>query len=186
MKRVTPILFIVSLFIILLFGCRSSNKVVSESKKHEQTNLSYDIEKTQTASLNQQIQTAINKAILEQLNLKQTITEYDTERPKDSITGQHPIIKKTETNLTKLTEDKSIEKETNQSNEVITETKKDKSNVLTEIKSESTSQTEQNTQKESTIFLKWVGMISLVLLSVALGVAAYMIYRRIRKKLPLL
>lgn len=186
MKRITPILFIVSLFIILLFGCKSPNKAVSESKKYERTNLSSEIEEAQTSSLNKHIQTAINKAILEQLNLKQTITEYDTEKPKDSTTGQHPIIKKTETNLTKLTEDKSTEKETNQSNEVTTETKKDKSDVSTKIKSESTSQSEQNTQKESTIFLKWVGMISLVLLFVALGFVVYRIYIRLKRKLPLL
>lgn len=185
MKRLIAVLFTVSIFIILLFGCKSSNKAVSESKKHELINTSYDIEDTQHSNLTKQIETAINKAIIEQLNLKQTITEYNTEKPKDSVTGEHPVIKKTETNLSRLTEDKSTKKETNQSSQIDSIKFIDKSKVSNDIKSESTSQNEKNTQKESTIFLKWVGMISLVVLVVGLGVAAYMIYRRIRKKLLL-
>lgn len=175
------ILTVVILILVLwLFtSCRSSKKENTAEQYSEIARKQNDIENLQKKELYAVIENIIQKVLTEQTNISQKETEYDTDKPVNAETGKPPVKKEKET---------SFEKKSNQTTNA-TEQKKlaRQESELTEDNSKSeidknysiANKSETNVQRESDIFLKWIGGITLFL--VISGLFLYILYKRLKK-----
>lgn len=177
-KQVTAVLLII-LLAFLFLSCKSQNKeVLSEDVKHEYK-VSNDVVESDYNTSELLKHNEFKNDITDDYDIKRIEFEFDSSRPIDPTTGTPPLKKRTETNITKKTQDKSVKSES-ENLKIESESKVIDNTILSgTIDSQSSSVIEQNTQKESDIFLKWTGGITLFLL--VSGFVAYIVYRKVKK-----
>lgn len=161
-------LFVVSLFVFLLYGCKTQSKSISESQIGKSSNVSNDISIYQNKALELAIQNAFEKVIFEQLNINRTDRFYDTSKPTDSITGKPPLLSESETKISKQTESKEVDNGKIEQKESANESILDNSKIKTTEKETSKSESESNKVNELNIYLKWIGITAIVILIVFL------------------
>jgi len=109
MRRFWSGVFVICVFVILLFGCKTQSKAITETKKSNSEQVSNDIVTSQNKALELAIQNAFEKVIFEQLNINRIDRNYDTSKPTDSVTGKPPLISESETKISKQTESKQVD-----------------------------------------------------------------------------
>ncbi|PXV66895.1 hypothetical protein CLV62_104156 [Dysgonomonas alginatilytica] len=152
-----------SLLLVLLTTCRASkseNVNLAQTENIVQDMKSHSIGKS---NLQTDIKTIIEKVLSESMGIKKKETEYDTEKPVLPETGKPPVKKETELTLSQKKEEETHFNESNIStrNDVAESANHAAINASIDRSIESTS--ERNIQKESDIFLKWVGGITIFL-----------------------
>ncbi|NDV68579.1 hypothetical protein [Dysgonomonas sp. 25] len=184
MRRFLRNVLITALLLVLLWffaSCRSTKKERAEQKYTGSTQQNSNIEATQEQELRAEIEKIVNKALSEQMNVNYKETEYDTDKPVNTLTGKPPVKKEKETFFQKKTDKNAQMTEQAKVNQQGWEKTNDKSKSISKINSTNSTKSETNTQKESDIFLKWIGGLTLFL--VISGLFLYILRKYLKKKL---
>lgn len=121
---------------LLVLSCKSPQKMVSNSKQNQETQINNDISLTDDKHLKELTDQIIKRLFNERLNIDIQNIKYDTEKPVDSITGKHPVSEETNINInreTNVNETGSIHQETDSVS--VTKTK-DNSQIAVKTKTE--------------------------------------------------
>lgn len=121
---------------LLVLSCKSPQKMVSNSKQNQETQINNDISLTDDKHLKELTDQIIKRLFNERLNIDIQNIKYDTEKPVDSITGKHPVSEETNINInreTNVNETDSIHQETDSVS--VTKTK-DNSQIAVKTKTE--------------------------------------------------
>lgn len=121
---------------LLVLSCKSPQKMVSNSKQNQETQINNDILLTDDKHLKELTDQIIKRLFNERLNIDIQNIKYDTEKPVDSITGKHPVSEETNINInreTNVNETDSIHQETDSVS--VTKTK-DNSQIAVKTKTE--------------------------------------------------
>lgn len=121
---------------LLALSCKSPQKMVSNSKQNQETQVNNDISLTDDKHLKELTDQIIKRLFNERLNIDIQNIKYDTEKPVDSITGKHPVSEETNINInreTNVNETDSIHQETDSVS--VTKTK-DNSQIAVKTKTE--------------------------------------------------
>lgn len=167
------ILFVVCFIILLLYGCKTQSKAISETKTNNSEQVSNDIVTMQNKALETAIQNAFEKVIFEQLNINRIDRNYDTSKPTDSVTGKPPLLSESETKISKQTESKQVDNGKVEQKESASDSTVDKSKMKTTTNETNKSTSESNKVNELNIYLKWTGIIALI---VIFGFIAYKLF----------
>lgn len=121
---------------LLVLSCKSPQKMVSNSKQNQETQINNDISLTDDKHLKELTDQIIKRLFNERLNIDIQNIKYDTKKPVDSITGKHPVSEETNINInreTNVNETDSIHQETDSVS--VTKTK-DNSQIAVKTKTE--------------------------------------------------
>lgn len=121
---------------LLVLSCKSPQKMVSNSKQNQETQINNDISLTDDKHLKELTDQIIKRLFNERLNIDIQNIKYDTEKPVDSITGKHPVSEETNINInreTNVNETDSIHQETDS---VSVSKTKDNSQIAVKTKTE--------------------------------------------------
>lgn len=157
---------VILLLAVFLLSCRSQSKeIVSENVKSEynesgRTNINQSEESKKG-------NTAITLFdISDEFELIKVEFDYDTSLPYDSISESYPLKKKTETNLTKKSKDKSVKSESVIEKNKSTVAIVDATNAAFKLNAKSFSENENKTDSEINIVLRWIGIFAISILGV--------------------
>ena len=138
---------ILAVFItVFVLGCKSPQKVVSDSKQKEETSINNDTssdEEKRTMELTDRI---VKQIVNEQLNIGIKSIKYDTEKPVDSVTGKHPVSEETLIKVRKKTETNETDSIRQEEYSVSSVQIRDNSQIKT--KSETVKREEKETELE--------------------------------------
>lgn len=121
---------------LLVLSCKSPQKMVSNSKQNQETQVNNDISLTDDKHLKELTDRIIKRLFNERLNIDIKNIKYDTEKPVDSITGKHPVSEEKNINInreTNVNETDSIHQEMDSVS--VTKTK-DNSQIAVKTKTE--------------------------------------------------
>ncbi len=164
------IILILSLFVF--FGCKTPQKVVTETNQNEKKDIAKDITALDNSQVYEAISRGVQTAINEKLQLSLNQKIYDTDKPVDPGTGKPPLKEENNINLTKETDtqinDTTKAEKTTANNSLLIDKTKDKSKTQAEIK------TEQETQMPGWQKIA-LGIIAVVLLTLATYLIRYLV-----------
>lgn len=125
---------------VLLFSCKSPQKVVSELKQKEDIAINNDITVSDDKRLAKLTDKIIERTIKDWMNIGIKNTKYDTDKPVDPATGKHPVKEENEININKETDVQETE------------------NIHQEKDSVSSVQTQDNSQKKAKTEINETGL----------------------------
>ena len=155
-----------------LYSCRTL-KSVAETKIEENRNIENDIAVINSALIHEAINSAVQTAIKDRLNISANLRKYDTEKPVNPETGKPPLKEEVDMTLSQETDtimDEHTDKEkSEETNSQLIDKSIDK--TKTEIK-------EKVKQKSGLTTLEKTGICTLI--SLFLGLIIFLI-RKFRK-----
>lgn len=164
-----------------LSGCKSTktDKIVSEWD--DNYNHTRDMKYENESEAHSQMKTYLENILTEYLDYSKLEIEYDTGMPILPHTGKPPVKKETGISLAKAKDEKSNTWQSISSDQKKTGIDARKILSTTGSKGITSTVAEKNMQKESTVFLKWMGGIAI---SVAiLCLFLYILRKFLKKKL---
>ncbi|MDR2954398.1 MAG: hypothetical protein LBV43_04890 [Prevotella sp.] len=148
---------------VLLFSCKSPQKMVSDLKQKEDIAINNDITVSDDKHLFDLTEKIMQRITKDRMNIGIKNTKYDTDKPADPITGKHPVKEENEININKQTDV--------QETESIHHEKDSVSSVQTQDHSQIKAKTEIKTKEEKESGLKWwqkmfiaIGIVSVCLI----------------------
>lgn len=169
------------LLAVWLTACRASKRDRFNMTQAENASLDKNSHSVAESNLQTEIKAVIEGVLSESLNFEKQEIQYDTDKPVLPETGKPPVKKETEIKLSQKKEDK---KHLNETQLVIRQNNVESADhvvVNTSVNRSIDATREKNIQKESDIFLKWVGGITICL--VVLVLILYILGRYLKKRL---
>ena len=155
--------YIILTLLFILSSCKSSKSEKKAAEWDNSYNQTEDVKRKNETEIYTDVKVLIETALADYLKYSKTETEYDTEKPILPETGKPPVKKETEISLSKQTEEESITSQITNSQRKETDDTEENISVNADSKGTGLMLSENNMQKESDIFLKWVGGITLFL-----------------------
>lgn len=121
---------------LLVFSCKSPQKMVSSSQQNQETQINNDISLTDDKHLKELTDQIIKRLFNERLNIDIQNIKYDTEKPVDSITGKHPVSEETNININRETNVNEIDSIHQETDSVSVTKTKDNSQIAVKTKTE--------------------------------------------------
>ncbi len=177
---ITALLWIaIFLFFLLLVSCKSKKTEKAAYTLMENTNSVKEANNYKHEEQNSELFRIIEQTLSEKLDFYITVTEYDTEKPVLQQTGNPPVKRKRETSMQKNTSGISEISELHEAHTNINELSAMTEHADIQNQIQDTSFSETNIQKESDIFLKWLGGIFIG--TVFAGLLVYIVNKRLKK-----
>lgn len=95
---------LIILFFLMLCSCRTPQKTSSDLQYKNNLSIKNDIELSEETYVNELTERIINRLQKDRLNINIQKTLYDTDKPADPSTGNHPIKEETNIQISKETE----------------------------------------------------------------------------------
>lgn len=121
---------------LLVLSCKSPQKVVSNSKQNQETQINSDVSLTDDKHLKELTDQIIKRLFNERLNIDIQNIKYDTEKPVDSITGKHPVSEETNININRETNVNATDSIHQETDSVSVTKTKDNSQIAVKTKTE--------------------------------------------------
>ena len=157
---------IVIVFCLMLFafGCKTSQKVATESSVKEQKDIANDITSSEISSIDEAVQRSIEKLKSGKYGIVINHIEYDTEKPADTITGKPPIKSDTKTTISAQKEIKEIENTTTGRKETTSSALSDKTIDKSKVQAEDKMKTERELSRIEVLAICLVAALFIVLI----------------------
>ena len=121
---------------LLVLSCKSPQKVVSNSKQNQKTQINNDVSLTDDKHPKELTDQIIKRLFNERLNIDIQNIKYDTEKPIDSITGKHPVSEETNININRETNVNATDSIHQETDSVSVTKTKDNSQITVKTKTE--------------------------------------------------
>jgi len=159
MKNVIAIL----IFFVFFAGCKTSQKVATESSVSAQKNIANDITSSETLSIDEAVQRSVEKLKSGKYGIVINRVEYDTDKPADTITGKSPIKSDTKMTVTAQEEIKEAESTTSDRKETASSELSDKTVDKSKIQAEEQTKTERELSRIEILVICSVAALFIIL-----------------------
>lgn len=157
------IAFVLGFCMGFFMGCKTPQRVATENIGKEQKNIAKDITSSETSSIDEGVQRSIEKLKNGNYEVVISHTEYDTDKPVDTISGKPPVKSDTKTRISAREDIKETDNMVTDRKETLSSELSDKTIDKSKLQTEDKTKTERELSRIEVLSICLVAALFIVL-----------------------